>query len=91
MPDIHARDILDISGLLIAADVPTQHVESAMAGKIEPVRVVLHDKTRNVTFEIPCRPITEQEAVMLINRYLSEGKIEFGFRKKERTYGGPVL
>lgn len=79
-----------MSGLMVAADVPERFIEKAMAGRLVPIRVVLHDMTDNKLHELECRPIGSEEAVMLINRYLMEGKIEFGFRQKEQTYGGPV-
>jgi hypothetical protein len=91
MPDIPRNLIRGLSGLMVAADVQEHLVEKAMAGRVVPIRVVLHDMTDNKLLELECRPITSEEAVMLINRYLMEGKIEFGFRKKENTYGGPVL
>jgi len=91
MPDIPSNLVTGISGLMVAADVPTRFIEAAMAGKIEPVRVViLHRGSSEKMYEWPCRPISPEEAVMLINRYLMEGKIEFGFRKREQTYGGPI-
>lgn len=90
MPDIPRRLVDELSGLMIAADLPERYIEAGMAGKIEPVRIVMHDHRTGDIFELPVRPITSHEAVMLINRFLQEGKLEFGFRPKERSYGGPI-
>jgi hypothetical protein len=90
MPDIPRELVRGMSGLMVAADVPELFIERAMAGRVVPIRVVIHDLEKNKLYEWDCRPITSEEAVMLINRYLMEGKIEFGFRNREQTYGGPI-
>lgn len=91
MSDIPSRLVRGMSGLMVAADVPERFVEAALAGRIEPLRIVIvHKGTSEKLYEWACRPISSEEAVMLINRYLSEGKIEFGFRQKDQHFGGPI-
>lgn len=90
MPDIPIKNVDRYTGIMVAADLPPEYLEAAMAGRIMPVRVTLVDKREKKAFELEVRPITSEEAVMLINRYLAEGKIEFGFRERGNTYGGAI-
>lgn len=87
------RHLIDeLTGILVAADLPHRMLEAGLAGKIEPIRLVMVNHDTNEQFELPVRSIAAKEAVMLVNRFLMEGTMEFGFKEKKthRMIGTPT-
>lgn len=76
-------------GVIVAGDPPMRHFEQIMAGDVEPVALKFRSRRGGQDFEIPVRNLTPVEIIMIVNRALAEGQIEFGFRPKGG--GGPAL
>lgn len=82
----------EVTGIIVTSDLPHRLLEVGLAGKIEPIRLVMVNHVSNEQFELPVRPVSAKEAVMLVNRFLMEGTMEFGFREKKthRMIGLPT-
>jgi hypothetical protein len=75
-------------GIVVAADLPERYWPEIEQRLVEPVALRwVYRKTRKEPFEVPVRDLLPEEVVMVVNKGLVEGKIEFGFRVRE----GPPL
>jgi hypothetical protein len=70
-------------GIIVSCDPPLAHIEAMFDGKLAPVAVVFRWTHKHAASEeqYPTREVTEEEAVAIVNKYLAEGRIQFGFQK----------
>lgn len=75
-------------GIILACDRPKEVSEGALLeGEIVPTEIIFRNKAGTIVAQVEVRNLTATECIMVVNRFLGERLIEFGFRPTE----GPPL
>lgn len=79
-------------GIIVAGDFPESRWADLEARLVEPVALkFVYKRGQKEPFDIPTRDLLPVEIVMIVNKGIAEGKIEFGFRERNGPPGTPLL